>query len=261
MILHSETRWKIGCDTKEFALFWRYSVKIEAFAFFYMESIIEILEQQRRKTDDILAASIVTPLLGPIFFPYTIYSMRPSAILIICNDIILNKRTSIIEFGSGLSTLLFARLIAMLQSEARIVSIDHNEDCLEILRSYLLREKLDHYVTLIHAPLNPCSLTSNILEWYNLQSMSNIVHSRFDCAIIDGPPAHKPDDLFVRSPALPFLRNNLARNFSLFLDDIDRHGERRILAEWEQILGHKAMILTETLGAFIKGFSFTPMIR
>ncbi len=37
--------------------------------------------------------------------------MRPAGLVTVCNDIVLNERRRIVELGSGVSTVLLARLM------------------------------------------------------------------------------------------------------------------------------------------------------
>ena len=38
--------------------------------------------------------------------------MRPAGLVMVCNDIVLGDRRRVVELGSGLSTVLLARLLA-----------------------------------------------------------------------------------------------------------------------------------------------------
>ena len=53
-------------------------------------------------------------LSGP-YLPWGSGTMRPAGLVAVCNDIVLNDRRRIVELGSGISTVLFARLLAQVQ--------------------------------------------------------------------------------------------------------------------------------------------------
>ena len=81
------------------------------------------------------------------------YSLRPFAITILSNDILMNKRSSYLEFGGGISTILLAKFIDMNELETRIVVVEHDEEWIKYVRNRLEVENLDQVVDLIHAPL------------------------------------------------------------------------------------------------------------
>ncbi len=58
-----------------------------------------------------------------------------------------------------------------------------------------------------------------------------------DCLLCDGPPAYTGDAGLARLPAVPVLREFLASEFTIMLDDIQRHHERRIAKAWQRLLG------------------------
>ena len=53
-----------------------------------------------------------------VFIPITNWSISPNEVLHICNDIVINKKTNIIEFGSGFSTICIAQLLKINNIEA-----------------------------------------------------------------------------------------------------------------------------------------------
>src|SRR5690554_1898626 len=77
------------------------------------------------------------------FIPFTTWSVSPSIILHILNDIVINKRCNIIEFGSGASTIYIARLIQTLKLDVKFFSVESNEEWLEFLNAELMRFNLD----------------------------------------------------------------------------------------------------------------------
>jgi hypothetical protein len=72
-------------------------------------------------------------------------------------------------------------------------------------------------------------------------------------AIVDGPGAWKPEIRLSRYTALPFLINKLAKNFSIYLDDINRKGEKQVLSLWKKKYTMKFEKINDTSAVFIKG--------
>ena len=63
-----------------------------------------------------------------------------------------------------------------------------------------------------------------------------IKESEFDMVFVDGPAAWEEGKSMIRLPALPFISKYLCDDFSIFLDDAYREGEKRISEIWENIL-------------------------
>jgi hypothetical protein len=58
------------------------------------------------------AWQILSPLLvHGGYLPWTTGSMRPAGLVEVCNEIVHGDRTRVLECGSGVSTVLLARLL------------------------------------------------------------------------------------------------------------------------------------------------------
>src|SRR5690606_36365313 len=63
-------------------------------------------------SEDILSVNFLNTLMnGYPYLPFSGSSLRPFCLNHILNDIVINNRKHIIEFGSGISTILIGRLI------------------------------------------------------------------------------------------------------------------------------------------------------
>jgi predicted O-methyltransferase YrrM len=74
------------------------------------------------------------------------------------NDIVINDRKSIIEFGSGLSTIMIGRLIKKNGLDTRVLPVEHDEEWMKALAGILKNENTGDAVTLLHARLRACEL-------------------------------------------------------------------------------------------------------
>lgn len=126
------------------------------------------------------------------------------------------KPKSIIEFGSGTSTLIFARYAK--ETGARVVSLEAEE-------SYLAKTKemlgdLAEYVELVHAPL----IGSPAVYDYELKH-------KVDFALIDGPP----EGTGGRSAIFPWLEPHLSKTgWEVWLDDGERELESDAVEQWSK---------------------------
>lgn len=210
------------------------------------------------KIGDIYSLNLLQPLLiGHPILPFTGSALRPFCLIHLINDIIINERKQIIEFGTGISTIVMARLITKNNLNATIFSIEHNTNWKKIIRQKLEAEGLNSIVQLIDAPLKASELSPNENEWYNTEVLDAALSDKtFDMVIVDGPPAWEPHKQLARYPALPFTFNKLQSNCSIYLDDANRPGEQQVLQRWEKQFSVKFRITGETLAYCHRGESF-----
>ena len=181
---------------------------------------------------DLLAMQYLAPLTKD-YLPWSIAAMRPSSIVVVLNEIMLNNKSSIVEFGGGLSTIYIASLLRRLGGH--VYTIEHDETWANKTMDLLMRQELASYVTMIHAPLSATSLSLSGSLWYNEDIIrTQLENIKIDLLIVDGPPADDKSDKYVRYPALPFVWNYLAEDHTIMLHDIIRAGEQEILSRWER---------------------------
>lgn len=188
------------------------------------------------KIEDTYCLNLLQPLIqGYPILPFTGSSLRPFCLLHIINDIIANSRTRIIEFGSGVSTILIARLIRKNGLDTTVISVDHNKDWSDFIDRLLRKEGLNEHVQLVYAPLSACDLAIDSNKWYDIEILRRkIPAGSFDMVIVDGPPAWEPEKATSRYPALPFIFDKLSADSSLYLDDVNRKGEQFVLGQWTE---------------------------
>ncbi len=197
------------------------------------------IDNQIKLTEDIYCRQLLNNLFeGYDQLPITKSSISFFAIAMILNDIQINKRQNILEFGSGLSTILIARLIKKNNLSCKIYSIEHDSNWFGLLNATLKKENTSENVVSIHAPLSNSKKSKNNLDWYNEDIISNSLPEKvlFDLVIIDGPPAHENSKSLSRYPSLPFVKNKLNKSYSVYLDDASRKGEQRVIKYWAEEL-------------------------
>jgi len=207
---------------------------------------------------DAYALNLLQPLLnGYPFIPFTGASLRPFCLLHMLNDIVINDRKNIIEFGSGLSTIMIGRLIKKNNLDTKVLSVEHDEGWIQALTGILKKENTGDVVTLLHAPLQACALTAMNTHWYNLEVLRKEVQQQeFDMVIVDGPPAWQKGKERARYPALPFIKDRLKDRFSVYLDDVNRPGEQAILQSWKREYGFEFTTAGGSLSYYYSKDSF-----
>lgn len=211
------------------------------------------------KTADVYCLGLCQNLLnGYPFIPFTGASLRPFCLVHMINDILVNDRKDIVEFGSGISTLVFGRLIRKNKLPYGITSIEHDWDWFLKLRKLLESEHLDEIVKLVYAPLKKCSIAADRQsDWYDMETLAAAVAGKkYDMLIIDGPPAWEESRRTARYPAVPFMIERMKENFSIYLDDANRPGEQSIIDLWQKDFSLKFTLTGKTLAYSYNGQSF-----
>ena len=212
--------------------------------------------KNKNKIEDIYSYLLIQDLVKfPEYFATTTSSLRFHTLAVILNDIIINQRKSIIEFGSGVSTLAISNLIKKNNLKCSFVSIEDNKEWFDYISSFLSRNDLQKNVKIIYAPLESSDLALGDNLWYSMQALNNGIskESKFSLAIIDGPAAWKPKIRLSRYPAIPYLINFLAEEFSIYLDDTNRKGEKEVFSLWHQKYNLKFEQINDTSAVCIKG--------
>jgi predicted O-methyltransferase YrrM len=169
------------------------------------------------------AWQILSPLLlRGGYLPWTSGSMRPAGLVEVCNEIVHGDRTRILECGSGVSTVLLARLLRE-RGRGVLTSLEHDLHWATLIREQLEQEHLEQIARIVHAPLEGDP------PWYRLDEAPDEI----DLLIVDGPPAFEPGHSARRVPALPRFDNSLVHDAAVILDDLDRPGEQETVMTWE----------------------------
>lgn len=178
------------------------------------------------------------------FIPFSSWAISPNAILHILNDITMNKRKAVIEFGAGASTFYIAKLIDKQELGTLFYSVESDQVWAEELARQLKILKLDHIVKIIYAPIKAVPTEISFGEqstWYDIDILNSKIDNsvQFDVVVVDGPVGKNTP--YSRFSAIPFLKDKMKTDFSVFLDDINRSDEMKITEEWQRILNCRSV--------------------
>jgi hypothetical protein len=180
----------------------------------------------RGQAEDLHAWHVLRPLLAAGgYLPWSTGAMRPAGLVMVCNEIMYANRTTIVECGSGVSTVVLARLLRQ-RGRGTLVAVEHDAGWAARVGELLTAEGLDGVARVVHAPL------SGVAPWYD-HDVLEALPTAIDLLVVDGPPAHAAGEGLRRAPALEFFDPRLAPGATVVLDDVDRPGERDVLAGWE----------------------------
>jgi predicted O-methyltransferase YrrM len=177
--------------------------------------------------EDLHAWQILRPLLDAgNYLPWSTGTMRPAALVLVCNEIVHRSRTRIVECGSGVSTVVLARLLRQRGGGANVVALEHDAEWAALVTDLLRRESLTDIARVVHAPMdgNP--------PWYARSALAEMPDD-IDLLVVDGPPAYAAGHGCRRAPALTAFEPRLTPTATVVLDDVNRPGEQEVLASWE----------------------------
>jgi hypothetical protein len=192
--------------------------------------------------DDLVALEALQPL-ATRFVTWTSWSMRPAAVASVAIELELRRRRTVVELGSGTSTLFFARILR--GTGGRLVSFEHDPEWAAYLSRLLREEQLDDVARVELVDLVPPG-------WYDADRLLARCPCGVDLLIVDGPPGSQDAAVLAREPAARVLKPKLAADFTIFLDDADRPAEQEIARRWEAELGIE-MTIVERLALAVGG--------
>lgn len=180
----------------------------------------ETLYQQ---TEAMASLTKVLPLVAPLP-PMRHFAISPDLAKLLVTEILERKPKTIVETGSGVSTLVMGYALKKI-GQGKIISLENNEDYVHQNQKLLEQHHLEKFVRLDHAPLVPIQIKGKEWLWYQFKRLGKI-----DLLLIDGPLA-KTQSL-ARYPALPLLYPSLKPNALIVIDDMIREDEQQMVAQW-----------------------------
>ncbi|MBC6994170.1 class I SAM-dependent methyltransferase [Lewinella lacunae] len=190
---------------------------------------------------------------------FTSSALRPICLAALVNDIVINRRQTIVELGAGVSTLYFAAVFKHYGIPGKLYTVDEDPAWLGYIGEQLAAEGLAEKVELIVAPVVQYPTSS----WYDKASLAKHfpAAAKIDVLMVDGPTAYTKEKARNRELAYSFFAEHLAENSLVYLDDCDRAGEKSILQEWAGLAKAKGQIRYRTGGFLLKGahYNFYPL--
>lgn len=161
------------------------------------------------------------------------WAASPDVMLMLANEVLALRPTTVLECGSGASTVWLGLVVRELGLACRIVALEHDEVFAQATRRELERHGLEDVAEVRTAPLRaPTSLPRHTTPWYDEDAVRDL--QDIGLVFVDGPPGTTGP--LARFPAVPLLRNQLAGECVLFLDDAARDDERRVADSWLGLL-------------------------
>jgi predicted O-methyltransferase YrrM len=160
------------------------------------------------------------------------WALEPTGLLRIVDLVQTKPIRTIVELGSGTSTLWLAYALEARGTGGRIVSLDHDPHFAGLTRTALAAHGFGRDVADVRdAPLMDGVVVGHATPWYDPQSFADL--AEVDLLIVDGPPQATGD--LARYPALPALLDKLAPNAIIVVDDAHRPDEIEMVEQWREL--------------------------
>ncbi len=175
------------------------------------------------------------------------WAISPDFAELLLREILIRKPENIVEFGSGVSTLITGYALQM-NKKGKLTSFDHDMHYGEKTIQNLKLHDLEEFVEVISAPIADLTINNRNVKWYSVDKTK--VPAKIDILVVDGPPART--DKEARYPALPFLIDRLADDAIVIMDDGIRQEEKDICKRWiEEYPEFDSEYIETEKGAFI----------
>lgn len=163
----------------------------------------------------------------------SVWAVTPLTLLILWRFLERSRPSCIVEFGSGISTMAFARYAQVCRERGcrklpQVFSFDHDKRWLEQTERRLEGAALRDFASLKHAGLESCRLGRFSGMAYSPGAVTSALSgSRIDLCFIDGP-THETG----RAGSLSVVVGFLNPGATILLDDAMRAGEAAAISMW-----------------------------
>jgi predicted O-methyltransferase YrrM len=157
------------------------------------------------------------------------WAISPSTLVWMLDRLSDSSVRTILELGSGSSTIWFATALAKRGGEGRVVALESSADYADSTRTELAKHGLQAQV--LHAPLVDTAVPGRENQpWFDISVLPDL--PPVDVLFVDGPVGATARE--ARYPAYPLLADRLALGATVFLDDTGRPAEAAIAKAWKQ---------------------------
>ncbi|GAA2116396.1 class I SAM-dependent methyltransferase [Kocuria atrinae] len=135
---------------------------------------------------------------------------------------------TILELGSGISTLWIRAALKEYNPHGRIISMEEDEKFLSEMEAKIEYYSLTNFGSLLHSPLADMTISNTNYNWYDSSVLPHELS--INALLIDGPITGGTSR--DRYPAVPRLFSRLEPESIVIFDDTNRAIEKEISNEW-----------------------------
>jgi predicted O-methyltransferase YrrM len=208
------------------------TVLLEVYRRLSVNTLIQVRRQDAERAHDYRQLEALFSVFFTInprvpFPPLRGWASSPDVLQKLCEIVLSQKPTLVVEASSGVSTLVIAYCLRQL-GRGRCVSLEHDAMYAGLSRELIARHGLTDVATIIHAPLTDVKIKGETWKWYDPSCLQ--FGGQIDVLFVDGPPGNVQK--LSRYPALPLLDAQLSPHAHIVLDDGVREDEQLIVARW-----------------------------
>jgi predicted O-methyltransferase YrrM len=156
------------------------------------------------------------------------WAASPDLLMVLVDLVIADRPSTVVECGSGASTLWLALAMRRFGIDGRIIAFDHDPVFGGKTRALLARHDVRDLAEVRDAPLESYSLDGETYSWYARGAWEDL--AGIDLLFVDGPPAATGHQ--ARYPALPLLSGSLSPVATAVLDDLVVPDMQDVLRRW-----------------------------
>lgn len=159
----------------------------------------------------------------------TSFTIAPDFAFILIKTIQSKKPATILELGSGRTTLIAAAYLKQHRLQGKVISVDADKEYLEQCRYFATLNGVESYIQFVHAPITEQLINEKKCNWYNAERLPK---EEFDVLVIDGPP--EKVGVLSRYPALPLLMQYASEHTVILADDAGRPDMIATAQHWQK---------------------------
>lgn len=138
---------------------------------------------------------------------------------------------TIVDCGSGVSTLHFARAVKEI-GRGQVIALEQDAAWAAYIQKILERNGLAEHARIVVAPLQDATFCGRATRWYAVPADLLPAGAKVDVVVADGPTGQ--DGSLTRIGALPFFWERLSDRGAVYLDDTRRPEEQEICRLWRE---------------------------
>ena len=187
----------------------------------------EELEYSHYKIQAIGEIQKLLPFRAPLS-PMIGWAATPELAVSVLKEVIRKKPNTIVELGSGVTTIINGYALEKHNPGGRLISIDHDEIYATKTQKEVDLHGLNKFVEIRTSPMENIEVDGKNHQWYSPSTLQ--FDNKIDVLIIDGPPVKT--EKHARYPALPMLYEHLSEECSIIIHDTKRVPESTIIYHW-----------------------------
>lgn len=178
--------------------------------------------------------------------PFRKSAISPDTGRYLYDFVIQTKPQTIVECGSGNSTLILAYALKKLGGQRRVISLENSVEYGGKTMESIKRHSLEKFVDLKISPLKRYKINNEVFLWYDLSKLKII---KIDLLFVDGPPGFIQP--LSRFPALPLMGQYLKPEATIILDDAKRSDEEKFSRMWVNMFQLQKFFIPTEKGLYL----------